>query len=145
MTLYLADTTFHVDVERKQDHALWFLDRVRRDGDELATCLVVVTEYYSGRLPGNRPDMDSLIEGLRYLEMDRAIAMGAAEYRFRFARRGIQLRIPDALIAALARAVGAVVVTENLRDFPMPDVQVVSTAALMREETAQRGRDEPRR
>jgi len=34
--------------------------------------------------------------------------------------------VPDTLIAAVARRVGATVVTDNAKDFPMDDIQVMS-------------------
>jgi predicted nucleic acid-binding protein len=40
-------------------------------------------------------------------------------------RHGFQVPLPDALIAAVARRVGATVVTDNVRDFERLDIPVL--------------------
>lgn len=42
------------------------------------------------------------------------------------ARRGIQVSTQDALIAAVARARDAAIITDNVRDFPQGDVPAIS-------------------
>jgi len=45
-------------------------------------------------------------------------AMQSGEHRYDLARQGIHISTPDALIAATARAHGAVIITDNTRHFP---------------------------
>jgi hypothetical protein len=59
----------------------------------------------------------------------REAATRAGRYQADRARRGRTIHTPDALIAGTARAHGAVLVTDNLDDFPMRDVRVESLAA----------------
>ena len=129
MTIYLPDTTFFVDFEHGQPHALSFAERCLRRGDTMATCLIIVAEYYSGRVPGQRPELDELLRTCDYWEMNREIGLVAARHRLDSRRRGLQIHLPDALVAALAFVRGATVVTENPKDFTMPGVSVLSLRA----------------
>jgi predicted nucleic acid-binding protein len=54
------------------------------------------------------------------------VARRAGKYRYDLARRGVQISATDALIAAVARDRAAVLVTRNVRDFPMADIHVLS-------------------
>ena len=53
------------------------------------------------------------------------IALHAGAYRYDLGRRGQTLQIPDALIAVAAVAAGAVLVTANVTNFPIPDIQII--------------------
>ena len=126
MTLFLPDTTFLIDLERRQPYARAFLRQCNERGDSLAVCLITLTEYYAGRLPGERPDMDGFLESAIYWEMDRAVGLTAARNCCIAQRRGIKIHVADALIAALAESIGATVVSENRRDFEAIGVPVLS-------------------
>lgn len=45
--------------------------------------------------------------------------------------RGVTLHTPDALIAGTARAHGATVVTDNVSDFPMAEVRVLTPEQVL--------------
>jgi len=49
--------------------------------------------------------------------------MQAGIYRYEFARRGISLSVTDTLVAAIAKANDAIIVTANIRHYPMKDIQ----------------------
>lgn len=129
MSWYLPDTTFLIDLEREQPYARTFVQRCIENEDTLAICLITVTEYYTGCLPGERPTMDRFLETCAYWEMDQEVGLAAARHRCESKRRGIQVNLPDALIGALALSMGATVVTENPKDFTMPGVSVLSLRA----------------
>lgn len=56
---------------------------------------------------------------MRFLASTAAIAQQAGDWRYDFARRGVQLTTTDCLIAATAHAHHATVVTGNAKDYPM--------------------------
>jgi predicted nucleic acid-binding protein len=87
-----------------------------------------VAEYYSGARRGEDRMVDIFLDSIPWLPVTPLVAMTAATYRYSFARRGIQLSLGDALIAATARAHGAALVTRNPRGYPMDDIRVVSPA-----------------
>ncbi len=102
MTLFLVDTASVIEIERRRPDGLEFLRRIEGGNDELATCDVVVAEYYSGRTRGERPAIDNLLDSCAYVATTFAIAARAGNLRDSLARRGVQISMTDALIAAAA-------------------------------------------
>jgi predicted nucleic acid-binding protein len=64
------------------------------------------------------------LERLRFLDTGREAAIRAGRYQRTFEKRGQTIHTADALIAGTARAHGAILMTDNVRDFPMADIEV---------------------
>lgn len=62
---------------------------------------------------------------MEFLLTTREAAKRAGRYQADWARRGRTLHLADTLVAGTARAHGALLVTDNLTDFPMRDIRVV--------------------
>ena len=97
-----------------------------RTGDELGVCAISVGEFFSGLAPTERPRWQRFVANLRYWDISPNAATRAGADRYALARRGIIIPITDALIAAVAREVGAIILTDNLAHFPQPDVRAQS-------------------
>ena len=69
--------------------------------------------------------MGPIVDGWFYYETTPAIAKEAGRYRYEFARIGTTLSATDSLIAAVAIAHGATLITNNLRHFPMPEIRLL--------------------
>lgn len=65
----------------------------------------------------NQSVLDSLVLHLAVLDWPQDAAKHYAEIRAGLKKRGAQLGAADLMIAAHARAVGAIVVTNNVKDF----------------------------
>ena len=65
----------------------------------------------------NQSVLDSLVLHLAVLDWPQDAAKHYAEIRADLKKRGAQLGAADLMIAAHARAVGAIVVTNNVKDF----------------------------
>ena len=65
----------------------------------------------------NQAVLDSLALHLAVLDWPQAAAKHYAEIRANLKRRGAQLGAADLMIAAHARALGAIIVTNNVKDF----------------------------
>ena len=65
----------------------------------------------------NQTVLDSLVLHLAVLDWPSAAATYYSEIRSDLKKRGAQLGAADLMIAAHARAIGAVVVTNNVKDF----------------------------
>ena len=65
----------------------------------------------------NQSVLDSLVLHLAVLEWPQDAAKHYAEIRTDLKKRGAQLGAADLMIAAHARAMGAIVVTNNVKDF----------------------------
>jgi tRNA(fMet)-specific endonuclease VapC len=71
----------------------------------------------SAKRKHNQAVLDSLALHLAVLDWPQEAAQHFAEIRVDLKRRGAQLGAADLMIAAHARAMGAVVVTNNVKDF----------------------------
>lgn len=83
-----------------------------------------VTEVEAGLRQKERRLAAAALDRLRLLPTGREAAGRADRYQAEWARKGRTITTPDALIAGTARAAGAVLVTHNIDDFPMRDLQV---------------------
>lgn len=100
------------------------LRRVRRSGQELLTTAINVEEIVRGLRDTEEPVAEALFGGLLVVPVTRADAERAGTWRRGFAERGVTLHQADCLIAACAVAAGARLATANVRDFPMPELDV---------------------
>ncbi|MDP9336408.1 MAG: PIN domain-containing protein [Actinomycetota bacterium] len=129
LSRYLLDTTVliaHLRGDRAVTDAL--LQRLG-EGHSLGTTCVNIAEIERGLRPAERKKAQVLLDRLAFFDTTREAATRAGRYQADWARRGRTIHTPDALIAGTARAHGAVLVTDNLDDFPMRDVRVESLAA----------------
>lgn len=126
MTRYLLDTTALIDFSKGREPARSRLLRMIQTGDEVGVCAINVAEFYAGVPPEKRALWDAFVDALGYWEISRAAARQAGCFRYDFARRGQVLSTTDALVAAVAQERGAVIVTSNVKDYPMPEVQLLS-------------------
>lgn len=71
----------------------------------------------AARRKQNQTVLDSLVLHLAVLDWPQEAAAHYAQIRLDLKKRGAQLGAADLMIAAQARAMGAVVVTNNIKDF----------------------------
>ena len=126
MTDHLLDSTALIDYFRKRRGAIDFLEKLEAQGHRLAVCAVGLTEVYSGFDAQERIENGLVIDRWLYYETTPAIAKEAGRYRYEFARTGTALSATDSLIAAVAIANGATLITNNLRHFPMREIRLLS-------------------
>ena len=125
---FLLDTTVLIDASLHREPARSWLQETLRQSGEVGVCAVVVAEFFAGLRPDERPRWEAFIDELTYWETTRDMARQAGIYRYEYARRGQTIAIPDALIAATAAAIRAVLVTDNIKDFPMSEVSTMRLA-----------------
>jgi hypothetical protein len=121
----LLDTTVLIDAARGTEPARsWLQDELWRP-NVIGVCPVNITEFFAGLRPDERLRWDAFVGELAYWGITRRIAVQAGVYQFDYARRGHQIQLGDALVAATAVVVGAIIVTDNVKDFPMPEVTIL--------------------
>ncbi len=125
MTVYLLESDTLIDFSKRYEPTSTWILRSLGGSDVIAVCAVNVAEFFNGVVPHQRPMWDNFFATLTYFDISLAAATRAGMYRYDFARRGIQLHTPDTLVAAVAYENGAIVVTSNVKDYPMADVQTL--------------------
>jgi predicted nucleic acid-binding protein len=96
------------------------------DGHVLGTSCVTIAEIERGLRPRERKAARALIDRLGFFDTTSEAAIRAGRYQSQWARRGRTIHAPDALIAGTARAHGAILITDNLDNFPMRDIRVLA-------------------
>lgn len=126
MTRYLLDTDVLVDfskgIEPVTSRLLAWIDGT----DTVAVCAISVAEFSAGLTAEQAAHAEPFISSLTYWDISRQAAMRAGQDRYSFARTGVTITTTDALLAAVAREYEAILVTNNLKDFPMEDVRLLS-------------------
>jgi predicted nucleic acid-binding protein len=126
LSLYLLDTTVLIAHLRGDEAVTALLLELLAAGHWLGTSCVNVAEIERGIRPRERKAATALAERLRFLETGREAAVRAGRYQAAFEKRGRTIHTADALVAGTARAHGAILLTDNVRDFPMTDIKVES-------------------
>jgi predicted nucleic acid-binding protein len=66
-----------------------------------------------------------LLSTLYYWPIEAPVARLAGQLRWAFARRGMQFDVQDMLIGAHVRYLDETLVTDNIRDFPIPGLKLL--------------------
>ena len=125
MAKYLLDTTILINHLRGHPEVAELITSLAGQGHQLGLCCINVAELYSGLNPGEQARAEGLVDSLDFYEITREAAKQAGRFRYDFARRGITLSSADTLIAATAIEEVATLITANVRDFPMQDLQLL--------------------
>jgi predicted nucleic acid-binding protein len=123
LTRYLLDTTTLIAHLRGDKSVHTYLLGLLANGHALSTSCVNIAEVEHGLRPKDRKAAAALLDRLDFLETTREAGRRAGRYQADFQQQGQTIHTPDALVAGTARVHGAIVVTDNLSDFPMTDVR----------------------
>lgn len=125
MTDHLLDANALIDYFRNKESTLNLLESLEVQGHRLAICAVGLAELYSGFSLQQRITADPVVDSWFYYETTPAVAKEAGRYRYEFARVGTTLSATDSLIAAVAIANNATLITNNVRHFPMREIRLL--------------------
>ena len=120
----LLDTSVLIDVLRLRKQRRDWLAQLARSGHTFSTTTLNIAQLYAGMRPGEETQTEGLLAGLESYEINGADARSAGKLKSSWARRGRTLTLDDAIIAAITIERGCALVTDNRRDFPMPEVQL---------------------
>jgi predicted nucleic acid-binding protein len=123
---FLLDTSVLIDFSKGIPASVYGLETLAESGDELCVCSIVITEFVSGLRPVDRPNWIELLSSMRYLPESQTMAIDAGRYRYHLARLGRSISTTDVLIAAVARAWDATLLTENPKHFELDGLVVRS-------------------
>jgi predicted nucleic acid-binding protein len=122
---YLLDSNVVILHLRHRQAANELLSRWAARGDEACISAITRTEVLAGMRPYQRDATMAILDALISLQVTSEIADQAGQWIYQYARRGFQMDVPDALIAATAVRHGLTLVTTNARHFPVPGLQVL--------------------
>lgn len=122
MATYLLDTTVIIDALNEKKGRNRSLIALAEEGHTLACCPVNVTEIYAGLRPKEEEKTAALLHTLRMFPITFSAAELAGRLKRRYADKGTSLSIPDVTIAAVAIHYHLTLITDNRKDFPMPEL-----------------------
>jgi predicted nucleic acid-binding protein len=119
----LLDTAVLVDALRGRK-AAERLRGLRQSKQVPWICAMNVEEVMRGIREHEREATLRLLRGMHLAPLGREEGTRAGDWRREFATKGVTLSQADCLIAAAAIGVGVPLATGNLKDFPMPELDV---------------------
>ncbi len=124
MAQYLLDASVLIDWLKGRRQAAELLEELVRRGEVLAVNAISIAETYSGLSEEEHERVKPVLQTLEFWDIDLEVARLAGTYRYTYARMGRPLSVPDVLMAAHAVARDVTLITGNVRDFPMPELQM---------------------
>jgi predicted nucleic acid-binding protein len=121
---YVPDTNVLILALRSDPRALDFLDALERKKERVCISVVIRAEILAGMRPHEQEPTMELLDSLENLPVDEAIADRAGRLSYQYARQGIQISFPDAIIGATALHHDLTLATTNPRHFLMPELHL---------------------
>lgn len=124
MNEYLLDSDVLMDFFKKKKEAVNLISKIAKKG-KLATSILSVTELRAGwSHEQSKFFLPRFYKLLIIKNITKEIAELAGEFRWKYKAKGINLPAIDTLIAATAVIENCQLVTNNKKDFPMPQLNL---------------------
>jgi predicted nucleic acid-binding protein len=120
----LLDTSVLIDVLRSHKDRRVLLSRLARDGHSLSTTVLNIAELYAGMRSGEESTTEQFLGGLECLNLSAAEARLAGQLKNSWQKKGRTLTPSDTIVAAIAIEHRCVLLTDNRKDFPMPEISL---------------------
>jgi tRNA(fMet)-specific endonuclease VapC len=120
----LLDTTILIDVLRRRNQRREWLADLVRGGHTLLTTALNIAEIYAGMQPAEEARTEALLSGLELYDLSGPSARLAGRLKNTWARKGHTLTLEDTIVSAIAIERGCALLTDNPKDFPMPEVRL---------------------
>ena len=124
MATYLLDTNIIIDALNEKRNRNAALSNLVAAGHTLACCPINVAEVYAGLRPKEEKRTTALLESLKLYPITFPVAELAGRLKRDYSRKGKTLSIPDTIVAAVALHNELVLMTDNVRDFPMGNLDI---------------------
>jgi len=121
---FLLDTSVLIDVLRNRNRRRQFIADLVQAGHTLSSSTFNVAELYAGMRSGEEADSEGLLAGLELYELSGSGARLAGKLKNVWSQKGRTLTLADSIVAAVAIENGCQLLTDNQKDFPMPEIQL---------------------
>jgi tRNA(fMet)-specific endonuclease VapC len=122
MAIYLLDTSVIIDALNRKQGRWELLASLVEAGDTLACSVVTLTEIFAGARPKEIPLTERFLASLEHYELDSQLARSAGLLKNEWSKKGQTLGVVDLIVAATALAHNLTLMTDNRKDFPMPQL-----------------------
>src|SRR5260370_6472362 len=120
----LLDTSILIDVLRLRNQRREWLAELVRGGHTLSTTTLNVAEIYAGMWSAEEARTEALLSGLELHELNESSARLAGRLKNTWARKGHTLTLADTIVAAIPIERACSLLTDNRKDFPMPEIHL---------------------
>ena len=124
MATYLLDTSVIIDALNGKRNRDRLCKDLLQQGHLLACCSINVTEVYAGLRQSEEEPTRELLESLQYFPIIWPVARLAGLLKRDYGRKGITLATTDVTIAATAIYHQLVLITDNLKHYPMKELRI---------------------
>ena len=124
MATYLLDTSVIIDALNGKRNRAEMLKELLQQGHLLACCSINVTEVYAGLRSHEEARTAELLKSLLYFPIVWPMARLAGLLKRDYARKGVTLATTDVAIAATAIFHQVILITDNLKHYPMKELSV---------------------
>jgi predicted nucleic acid-binding protein len=129
----MLDTTVLIDALRLREGRRELLAELARAGHTLTTSALNVAEVYAGMRPGEESQTEAFLRALDCYEVSWNAARLAGNLKREWGGKGKTLSLADTIVAAIALERGCILMTDNRKHFPMPELSHYPLPGLKKE------------
>lgn len=122
---YLLDSSVIIDALNDRKGRRELLARLSEREILLACCAANVTELYMGIRAGEEARTQQFLRSLEFFPVTWEVAKLAGDLFRQWRQRGQTLGLADVTIAAVALTHGLPLMTDNVKHFPMAELELV--------------------
>lgn len=122
---YLLDSSVIIDALNDRNGRRDLLAKLSEREILLACCAVSVTELYMGIRPGEEARTELFLRHLEFFPVRWEEAKLAGDLFRQWRQQGRTLGLADVTIAAVALTHGLPLLTDNVKHFPMAELEIV--------------------
>ena len=124
MYTYLLDTSVIIDILNGKKERDKLLRELLQQGHLLACCSINISEVYAGMRDKEANRAERFLHDLEFFKISWEVARDAGLLKRDYSQKGRQLSLTDTTIAAVCLANGLTLMTDNVKDFPMPELRI---------------------